>query len=254
MLRGLYTAYTGMSVQMQKMDVISNNLANANTTGYKQDDVVLSAFKEVLAVKINDYDAPNNQTIGKMSLGVKLDNIYTNFEQGALTPTEDPYTLALEGDGYFTVGKLNTDGTFTEYFTRDGSFSLNQNNEMVTKDGYYFLSDEGPITIPGNQFSITQEGNIYVDNNIISKLKLTAFEDNSTLKKIGDSLFDETDRSIQAEFNASVRQSFSEASNVNSVKEMIQMMSLNRTYEANQKVLTTYDSTLEKVATNVGRL
>lgn len=254
MVRGLYTAFTGMNTQMQKMEVVSNNLANANTTGFKQDNVVLKSFDEVLAIKINDQTAISNRRIGTMSLGVKLENIYSNFEQGALTPTEDPHTLAIEGDGYFTVGRLNEDGSFSEFYTRDGSFVLNQQGEMVTKDGYYFLSDGGPITIPDGQLSITQEGNIYVDNTFVNQLDLTAVEDNRTLKKVGDSLFDPTDRSTKKAFNGAIRHSFIESSNVNSVKEMIEMMNVMRTYEANQKVLTTYDNTLEQVVQGVGRV
>ena len=85
MLRGLYTAYTGMEAQQHKMDVVANNLANASTTGYKQDNVVFKSFSEVLAVKINDPEVASNHKIGRMTLGVQVDNIYTNFELGALS-------------------------------------------------------------------------------------------------------------------------------------------------------------------------
>lgn len=254
MVRGLYTAYTGMVAQMQKLDTVSNNLANANTTGFKQDDVLMKSFDEVLAIKINDPTRFGNENIGKMSLGVNVENIYTNFEQGALAPTGDNYTMAIEGDGFFTVGQLNEDGTFTKYYTRDGSFSLNQHGEMVTKDGYYFLSDDQAITIPEGQLAITQEGNMYVDNELVSRLDLVSFEDNRTLSKVGDSMFDMTNRSTATEFNGAVRQSFLESSNVNSVKEMIEMITMMRAYEANQKVMTTYDTTLENVVSNVGRV
>lgn len=254
MLRGLYTAYTGMEAQQHKMDVVANNLANANTTGYKQDNAVFKSFSEVLAVKINDPESKTNHKIGRMTLGVQVDNIYTNFEQGALSFVEDPLSFALEGEGMITVGKLNEDGTFSERFTRDGSLTTNQNGQLVTKDGFFVLGENGPITIPHGQISVNQMGVIYVNNEQVDQMQLTGFDDFSALQKIGDSQYLQTDRTEKTAFTGTIRQGYQEASNVNSVKEMIDMISLQRTYEANQKVLTTYDSTLENVVNNVGRV
>ena len=254
MLRGLYTAYTGMEAQQHKMDVVANNLANASTNGYKQDNVVFKSFSEVLAVKINDPEMKSNHKIGRMTLGVQVDNIYTNFEQGALSFIEDPLSLALEGEGMFTIGKLNEDGTYTERFTRDGSFTLDQNRNLVTKDGAYVLGENGPITVPAGQFSVNQDGTMLVNNERIDQIQLTSFNDLLGLKKIGSSQFEQTDRTEKIAFTGSLRQGYQEASNVNSVKEMVDMITLQRTYEANQKVLTTYDDTLDNVVNNVGRV
>lgn len=254
MLRGLYTAYTGMEAQQHKMDIVANNLANANTNGYKQDNVVFKSFSEVLAVKINDPKVSTNHKIGQMTLGVQVDNIYTNFEQGALSFSEDPLSCALEGEGMITIGKLNEDGTYSERFTRDGSFSLDQGRRLVTKDGFYVLGENGPITMPNGQLSVTQDGTIYVKDERVDQIQLTGFEDFTALKKVGSSQFEQTDRTEKTVFTGSMRQGYEEASNVNSVKEMIDMISLQRIYEANQKVLTTYDSTLDNVVNNVGRV
>lgn len=254
MLRGLYTAYTGMEAQQQKMDTVANNLANASTNGYKQDNVVFKSFSEVLATKINDPDMKTNHQIGRMTLGVQVDNIYTNFEQGALSFVEDPLSLALEGQGMITVGKLNEDGTYSEQFTRDGAFTLDQNRRLVTKDGFVVLGENGPITIPNGQLSVSQDGTITVNSERVDQIQLTNFDNLSALKKIGSSLFEQTDRTEKTAFTGSLKQGYQEASNVNSVKEMIEMISLQRTYEANQKVLTTYDSTLDNVVNNVGRV
>jgi flagellar basal-body rod protein FlgG len=254
MVRGLYTAYTGMEAQQQKMDVVSNNLANANTAGFKKDSVTMESFKEVLAIKINDPMNKSNTNIGSMTLGVAVDNIYTNFEQGALKHNEDPFSVAIEGKGMFVVGKMNDDGTINEKFTRDGSFTLNANNELVTKDGNYVVGQEGIITIPSGQFSVKENGAIYENNVMIDQLQIAAFEDYGTLRKIGDSLYDVTQQSVRTDFEGLARQGYEEASNVNSVKEMIDMISIMRSYEANQKVLTTYDETLDNVVNNVGRL
>ena len=254
MLRGLYTSYTGMKVQQQRMDVVANNLANASTVGFKQDNVVMKSFSDVLAVKINDPESPGNANIGQMSLGVQLDNIYTNFEQGALNYNGSPHSLAIEGEGLMTVGTLKEDGTFTEMFTRDGSMVVDMNNHLVTKNGYYVLGEDGLITVPKGNFSVSQEGTIYVDGQRIDKIQFTGFEDISTLQKVGDSNYKMSEFSNKAEFTATVRQGYEESSNVNSVKEMIEMINLQRTYESNQKVIMTYDSTLDQAVNNVGRV
>ncbi len=253
MVRGLYTAYTGMEAQQHRMDVVSNNLANANTVGYKQDNVVFKSFDEVLAIKINDPQM-SNKNIGSMTLGVQIDNIYTNFEQGGISLTENPYTMAIEGKGMFTVGSMNEDGTFNEMFTRDGSIALDQNRNLVTKGGLYVIGEQGLITVPHGEILITQDGTIYVNDQLVDKISLTGFENYDALKKIGDNNYDMTDRTVKTAFEGVVRQGYEEASNVNAVKEMIEMINLQRTYEANQKVLTTYDQTLDKVVNNVGRV
>lgn len=254
MLRGLYTAYTGMEAQQHKMDIVANNLANANTAGFKQDNVVFKSFSEVLAIKINDPEVKSNTRVGKMTLGVQVDNIYTNFEQGALNLTDDPFNMALQGEGMITVGKMNEDGTFNERFTRDGALTLNQNGELMTRDGYYVLGENGKITIPTGQMSVSENGSIYVDNELVDKIQITNFDNLLALKKVGDSQYVMTDRTTKTEFTGALIQGFEESSNVNSVKEMIEMINLQRTYEANQKVLTTYDGTLENVVNNVGRV
>jgi flagellar basal-body rod protein FlgG len=254
MLRGLYTAYTGMEAQQQKMDIVSNNLANANTSGFKQDNVVFKSFSEVLAIKINDPESKSNEQVGSMTLGVQIDNVYTNFEQGALNLTEDPLNLAIEGDGMLVVAKQNEDGSFEERYTRDGSLTVSQNGELITKDGFYVLGQEGIITLPQGQWTVSQDGSIQVNNEVVDKIQLTGFDNLLGLKKIGDSQYEMTDQTEKTEFTGALRQGYQEASNVNSVKEMIEMIGLQRIYEANQKVLSTYDETLDNVVNNVGKV
>ncbi len=254
MLRGLYTAYTGMRVQQQRMDVVANNLANASTAGFKQDNAVMKSFSDVLAVKINDPEVPGNQKIGGMTLGVQLDNIYTNFGQGALNYVDSPYSLAIEGPGMMTIGTLNDNGTFDEVFTRDGALVVDNNRHLVTKNGYYVLGEQGSITVPEGKFAITGDGTIFVDGERLDKIQFTGFEDYRALQKMGDSNYVMTDYSTKTDFKASVRHGYEESSNVNSVKEMIEMINLQRTYESNQKVITTYDETLDKAVNNIGRI
>jgi len=254
MLRGLYTAYTGMEAQQEKMDVVSNNLANASTKGFKQDNVVFKSFSDVLATKINDPEYKGQENIGKMTLGVQVDNVYTNFEQGALELTESPYDLSIEGPGMMTIGSFKDDGSVTELFTRDGSLTVNQKGQLVTKDGYYVIGEQGKINIGSGDLSITSNGTVYVDNQRVDKITMTGFDNFAAISKVGDNNYTQTDRTEKTDFEGMVRQGYLETSNVNSVKEMINMINLQRIYEANQKVLKTYDDTLDKAVNSVGRV
>ena len=135
MYRGLYTAYTGMRVQQDVMNVVSNNLANIDTTGFKKDKLGIRSFKDVLAIKQNDPDLASRNRIGRMNLGVTSSVAYTSFEQGPLKNTERKTDIALEGKGMFVVGKRQADGTSKEYFTRDGGLAGNQLGQLMTKNG-----------------------------------------------------------------------------------------------------------------------
>lgn len=255
MVRGLYTAFTGMTAQQRKMDIVSNNLANVSTTGFKKDGVALGTFKEVLAVKVNDPEKPGQEFIGNMASGTEFEKVYTSFEQGGFKQTDNPYDIALDGKGMITIGAPGKDGELEEFYTRDGSFSLNKNGEVVTKSGNYVLGQNGKITIaPNGDFVVNHKGEVYSKGELVDTLKLTEFEDYETLRKNGGNLYKTTSESVAVEFNGRVSQGFVENSNVNSVNEMVEMISIMRSYEANQKVLTTYDTTLEKTVNNVGRV
>ncbi|MGL5677330.1 MAG: flagellar hook-basal body protein, partial [Cellulosilyticaceae bacterium] len=131
MIRGLYTAATGMNAQAKKMDVISNDLANVNTAGYKKDDVVISSFPEVLMSKIGGGNATPDGPIGRMALGVRVDEVYTQFSQGSLVKTDGLVDIAIQGDGFFVV---ETPAGMA--YTRDGKFSITADGMLVTKEGY----------------------------------------------------------------------------------------------------------------------
>lgn len=255
MIRGLYTAATGMITQYKKMDTISNNLANINTTGYKQDGVVTEAFPQILTKKVNDStDVSSARSIGKMSLGTTVNRVYTNHEQGSFQETDEPLNAALQGQGFFTVQVEGENGQAEERYTRDGSFQLSPKGTLLTNDGKTVLGNQGSIQISGKDINIDKEGRIFADNIYIDTLQITNFEDLSTLRKIGDNLYASTDESVKSDFTGQVQQGFLEASNVNSVKEMVEMINIMRTYEANQKVLQTEDQALGKAVNEVGKV
>lgn len=255
MIKGLYTAATGMNVQAKKMDVISNDLANVNTAGYKKDTTVITSFKETLMKRINDsqHNMPNNETIGTVSLGAKVAEVYTQFSQGSLVATNELTDVAIQGDGFFVVNTL--DG---EAYTRDGNFVVNQNGDLVTTEGYSVMGQNGAISFgeefltSGGDISIKENGDIYLNTTYIDTLDIANFEDTRALTKMNDNLYSSTAQ--RSEFTGSVIQGFLEASNVNSVTAMVDMITVSRAYEANQKVLQTHDSLLSKAVNEIAEV
>lgn len=253
MLRGLYTGYTGMRAQLERMDTISNNLANVDTVGFKKDQVILSSFKEVLTYKLNDPEVPHSKNIGTMSLGVKVDEIHTDHLQGSMKQTDQHLDIALQGQGMMIVGELLEDGTMVEKYTRDGSLKIDQQGRLVTGDGLFVLNtDSEVITLDRMDVRINKDGSIYSRETFMGKIKVVGIEDAKTLRKQGSSLYIGTEDTVETAFEGSVEQGFLESSNANTIVEMVNMISVMRSYETNQKVIQTYDATLEKAVNNVG--
>ncbi|MCT4596747.1 MAG: flagellar hook-basal body protein [Vallitalea sp.] len=256
MVKGLYTASNGMIAQQHKMDVISNNLANVNTTGFKKDGVIVESFDEMLITKVNDPNVSGNEVIGKMTLGCKVGNVYTDHSQGGATITGDPYNIAILGEGMVAIGVEDKEGNMSVKYTRDGSFTLSSDGTLLTREGNYVLGEKGKIVIPNgsNNIRISEDGRIFDDDKIIDKISLTDFENPETLRKIGDNLYVKTEDTIEQDFSSKILQGHLESSNVNTVKEMVEMINVMRTYEANQKVIHTQDETLGKAVNEVGRI
>ncbi|MCT4687996.1 flagellar hook-basal body protein [Vallitalea sp.] len=256
MIRGLYTASNGMIAQQEKMDIISNNLANVNTTGFKKDGVIIESFDSVLTQKINDTSVPGNESIGKMTLGCKVGQVYTDNSQGGATPTNDPYNVAILGAGMLSIGVEDADGNLQTKYTRDGSFTVSTDGTLMTKEGNYVLGQNGKIVLPSgsDNVRISENGTIFYNDKEIDKLLLTDFENPESLRKIGDNLYKKTEETKESSFGGKIIQGYLESSNVNTVREMVDMISVMRTYEANQKVIQTQDETLKKAVNEVGRL
>lgn len=257
MIKGIYTAASGMITQYKKMDVVANNLANADTTAFKKDGVTTESFPELLTSILNEKTdmGTQNREIGKMSLGASLDKVYTDFSQGSIKTTHDSLNFAIKGDGFFTVSAMDESGSSKDMYTRDGSLVISKDGVLMTKNGEALQGEKGNITIPNGEMVIKDNGEIYVDSNYIDKIKLVDFEDKKMLRKVGDNLYDVANTSVKKkEFEGSVLQGALETSNINTVREMIEMINITRTYEVNQKVLQSNDSTLEKAVNIVGKL
>ncbi len=251
MIKGLYTSAVGMINQMNTMDVVSNNIANVNTTGYKRDMVVSRAFTDELTTRLNDIVPPKK--IGKISQGVFVDDIYTDFHTGSITRTDGPLDLALVGEGFFAVSVTDKDGKESTKYTRDGSFTLDQEGTLRTKEGNRVLGQNGPIQIPNGIVTIDQNGRVLVGDEEIDTLRITDFTDRHSLRKFGDNLYDTIKESEEAPFKGTVIQGSLENSNVNSVKEIINVINVAKVYEANQKMVTIHDQILGRTVSDIGR-
>ena len=251
MLRGLYTAYTGMRNEQYRMDIMSNNLANADTTGFKKEGSTSQAYAEVMAVKIKDVsENPNTpKRLGNMSLGVKIGETYTDFSQGSLRDTGNTYDIAIGGSGFFNIEFTNKAGETSTKYTRDGGFTITKDGYLVTKDGDYVLGENGRIQLSTTAGTTVfdRSGNIFQDNRLVASLKITDFEDTNYLTHYGETIWDAKEGAVQQDAeDAQIYQGYLEMSNASVVKEMVNMITISRQYESNQKMLTTFDESLEK--------
>jgi flagellar basal-body rod protein FlgF len=282
MLRGLYTGASGMLAMDHRMDTVSNNLANADLIGYKRDVAVEKAFPQILLRRMSDdgvYKMPIGSTdvgpiVGKLGTGVEHNEVFTVFEQGSMKLTGNPFDLALQGLGFFTV-----DTPEGERYTRNGSFILGKEGYLLTKDGYMVQGEKGPIQIKKNNFKIDEDGNIFVNmkyqddpNRLVSteenmwedyqkidRLKLVNFDDTRYLQKMGNSFWKSTEFSGDAKIiekgdRPRVIEQYLETANVNPVTEMVKLIEINRAYEANQKSIQTHDSLAGKLINEVVKI
>ncbi len=256
MIRGLYTSGWSMLVNSKKMDVISNNLANVNTNGFKRDTVVFESFPDVLTRRINDTRSNMNPSgkIGDMQLGSDVGEIFTYYKQGQLVKSGSNLDLAFQGtdSAFFTVGVPDAEGNIKEYYTRDGAFSLNAGRQLVTKEGYPVMGENGVITLSGEDFSVSPDGSVYQEGQLVDRLLIKDFGDTLALRKYGSNLITIDGDANEQIFTGTIVQGFVEQSNVNIIREMVDMISVTRSYEASQKLLQAQDGTLERAVNEVG--
>lgn len=247
MVRGLYTAATGMAVQQNKMDVLTNNIVNAETTGFKKDSLVNSAFDEVMLKRIHDPNVNiyGGDEVGGYSSGTHIDELFTDFSEGNLENTEKPTDLALAGEGFFVIE--TPEG---ERYTRSGNFSVDEQGYLVTKDGNYALGDNGRIQVGSADFSVALDGSISTGD----RLRIVTFPNLGVLRKQGNNLYYpyEGAAAVPAQ-EFQVRQGVQENSNVAMENEMVDMVTVYRKYEASQKIVSLTDQTIG-LAVNLGKL
>lgn len=256
MIRALYTSATGMQAMETNVDVISNNLANVNTTGYKKSR---ADFQDLMYQYLLEPGAPTSQTTQnpsgiQLGLGVKTAAVQKEFTQGDLTSTGNQLDLAIEGDGFFQVQL--PDGSIA--YSRAGSFKLDSSGQMVTSDGY--LLDPG-VTVPTDALAVTigEDGTVSVRQpgaaapSQVGQISGVRFPNNAGLRAIGRNLYEETESSGAATAGTfaeggygRVLQGFLESSNVSVVEQVVNMITAQRAYEANSKGINAADDMLNR--------
>ena len=261
MIKGLYTAHTGMVNEMNRLDILTNNLANADTTAYKKEGTTSRTFADELAIKIKDtshYGLP--QTIGEMSLVTHLGQVYTDYSSGSFEVTDNETDFALDGDGFFAIAFTDKEGNTSVKYTRDGNFVVDTRGYLRTKDGDFVLNAEGARnTDPSEEnyiqlnpiaaLAVDEMGYIYQNEELVGNIGVIDFEDYDYIEKYGENMYNLVDGGVLVESTARIRQGMLEASNVNVVDEMVNMIAIQRAYEAGQKVITSIDETLATTVT-----
>ena len=258
MINSLWIAKTGMSAQQTQLDVISHNLANVSTTGYKRnnavfEDLIYQNLRQVGAQSTEQNQLPTGLHLG---LGVRTVATSRNFTQGSLQQTGNRLDVAINGNGFFEV--TMPDGTIG--YTRDGSFQLDSQGRIVNSNG---LPVANGITVPGNATSLnisedgivtaTLPGNTQPQQ--LGSLAMASFINSAALEPVGQNLYKESAASGQPQQGTPgtnglgvMRQGFLESSNVNVVEELVTMIQTQRAYEMNSKAIQTSDQMLAKLA------
>ena len=253
MIRGLYTASSGMMLQMTRQDVLANNLANVNTSGFKKDTVISQEFPSLLLKRMGETTRQGSlpkpikpQSIGGLGTGAAVHQIVTDYSTGACKPTENPLDLALGEDCFFSIE--TPEGV---RYTRNGAFSIASDGMLVNTNGLPVLGIDGYIYVDGD-FVVDEHGNLVQDSVTVDTLDIVSFPDQARLTKIGDDLFAAGDQEPETPDNPQVMQGYLASSNVNAVKEMVDLITVLRAYEVMQKVVQAEDQTLDKLINQAG--
>lgn len=258
MLKGLYTAYTGMINEQNRMDIMTNNLANASTVGFKKEGSTSQSFDDILTVKIKDASVGvmNVQRTGINNPGVKIGENYTDYTQGSFRNTGNTYDLALSGEGFFAIEFTNKAGETSTKYTRAGQFTLNKDGYLVTQDGDYVLDTRNRrIRLDTLKDSaISSSGMISQDGVNVAQIQVADFEDYDYLEKYGETYYQPMEGARMTTANATINSGWLEMSNVQTVSEMVNLIAITRAYESNQKIIQTYDNSLEIAVNQLGRV
>lgn len=278
MFRGFYTVASGMIAQQRKTEMLTNNMSNARTPGFKEDQATLRAFPDMLLDRMSQKRIPtenglnlaNNNRIGHLNTGVYMQEAIPKFIQGDLRDTGLNTDMALvdismplngengeTGSVFFTV--QNLDGTLR--YTRNGNFTLDGQGYLTTASGLFVLDDKGQrIQLSSENFAVDENGLVRGENGETARIGIGYADNPLQLIKEGDGLYRTEDgQPLQNAHNAQgvqfkMQQRFLEGSNVDIGRTMTDMLTSYRAFEANQKVLQAYDRSMDKAANEVGRI
>lgn len=253
MLRGLYTAASGMDTASMSIDTLANNLANVNTVGFKANKLNFQSFPEMLIQKIDDQ---GEKPIGSIMTGSKVQQSFINFAAGSIHQTGNPFDLAIHGDGFFNVESAEG----KSYYTRAGNFTVNEAGFLTTMNGDHVQGAQGDIQLKLDDapFQINGQGQISAKGQVIGQITVTRFKNNQALEKLSENLYQAGQAAEEVTGNdgknaAQIQQGALEESNVNPVAELVNNIQGMRLYEALQKNIHMHNDTLGKAVNEVGR-
>ncbi len=266
MVKGLYTAHTGMVNEMKRLDILANNLANADTTAYKKEGTTSRTFADEMSLRIKDSSNMGiPKKLGDITYGVHLGQVYTDYSTGNFKVTDNTTDFAIEGNGFFAVAFTDKQGNTSVKYTRDGAFTVNKEGYLVTKDGDYVLNATGAMNgdpgqnnyirlDPNAAITVNKLGYVMQNNQIVGTIGMVDVDNYDYLEKYGENLYNLLPGRNRIATDANIEQGTLETSNVNVVNEMVNMITIQRAYEAGQKVITSIDGTLDRAVNNVGKV
>lgn len=256
MIKGMYTAASGMMLQMARQDVVANNLANVNTAGFKRSSTVAAAFPSMLLSRLGELDTSSEipqpqkpEVIGYLGTGASLAGIVTDHSIGNMKPTYNATDIALgTPDTYLVVE--TPQGIF---YTRGGSLKITGEGLLTTNQGYPVLDDNDDYIYLEGEFAIDKMGYVTDNGEEIARLQVVRFENQDLLEKLGDSLIT-TDQEPELVENPEIMSGYLEESNVVAVQEMVTLINVVRSYEALQKIIQSEDEATQTLLDEVGRI
>jgi flagellar basal-body rod protein FlgF len=243
MLKGIYRAASGMIPQIKKQEITANNIANASTPGFKKDQVFLQqldAAKRAALPRKSDWQTP------------MIDQVYTDYSQGSLDQTGNTFDVAIEGNGFFVTESPTGE---MRLYTRNGNFSVDSEGFLSTSEGNRVLGEGGPIEVGEGRVNFGEDGTVSVDEEAVGKLQVVEFPDPKVLTKAGESGFAAADQAQPAPAaKVMLKQGFLERSNINVIKEMVDMIMTMRSFESGSKSIQMQDNSLDALFNQVGRI
>ncbi len=235
MYKGIYIALSGALQKQKHLEISAQNIANANTTGFKKERI---SFRDsLIPVDNKKADIPDGRTMTQTS------SIITDFSKGALMKTGNPLDVAINGEGFFAIE--------SDLYTRNGNFTIDSEGNLTTQDGKKVLGSGGPISVQGGSIEIDGSGEIFVDGISVDTLKVVNFKDKFVLQKQAAGMFATDDQGEES--NSGVSQGYLETSNVNAIREMVEMIRTMREFESYQKMISAFDDASSKTVNELGK-
>ncbi len=250
MIKGMYAATAGMVTMLTRAQQISNNIANVNTVGYREDTVRVTSFPQQLMNRV--FGGASSPNIGSLVNGTVTESTFIRYAQAPLRATDNPLDMAIQGSGMFAV--QTPQGV---RYTRDGGFRRDGLNQLVTTRGDLVLdANLQPIALPAGGTTMRANGEILVNDQVVGQVGLFDFAEPQQLVKVGNTQFEDARQLAQplAAVGTTVRQGYLEQSNVDPARAMTDLMVAQRTYEAAARMVQLQDEMTQRAANDLGRI